>query len=471
MIFNSFQFIWLFPSIFVAYWLCYRFTGKGHSLAKYLLLAISYGVYMQWNAAFALVLLYVTAVTYAFGLLFAHPVKRKTCCLWGSIMLTIVPLLLFKYFNFITQAGASVLAWVGIDTPAPSLSWVIPLGLSFYTFQALGYMVDVYKERINAERKWWDYMLYVSFFPQILCGPISKASELLPQIKDPAPFKYTQAVSGLRMVLWGMFLKVVLADRVGMYTDVIYQNPEIYSGVSCFIASVFYSLQIFGDFAGYSYMAVGVARLLGINLIVNFHRPYFAQSIADFWKRWHISLTRWLTTYIYIPLGGSRCSKARNNLNIMLTFLVSGIWHGANYTFILWGAIHGFFQVVEKTLGLNKLNSKGILRFIRIIVTFLIVNTAWIFFRAPSIGDAFDIISRLFSSGGVLYLDLINFIYSFYAIAIVVAIEAWMEFGRKSFKAFLYKSVVIRWSAYCVLTLSILALGVMDASQFIYVQF
>lgn len=467
MVFNSFQFLWLFPLIFAAYWAVYKFTGKGHSMAKWLLLIVSYGVYMQWNAAFALVLLYVTAVTY-FGARYGGKSKGV---LWTGVILTLIPLLLFKYFNFITAAGASALAWVGIDTPSPSLSWVVPLGLSFYTFQALGYLVDVYKGEIQAEKNFGDYMLFVSFFPQILCGPISKGSELLPQIKNPAPFNYSQAVSGLRMVLWGMFLKVVLADRVGMYTDVIYRNPEIYSGASVFLASVFYSLQIFGDFAGYSYMAVGTARLLGINLIVNFRRPYFAQSVSEFWKRWHISLTRWLTTYIFIPLGGSRVGKFRNYLNIMITFLVSGIWHGANYTFILWGAIHGVFQCIEKFLGINKLQSHGLVRLLRILATFLIVNFAWIFFRADSISDAWFLIGRIFSPGGTFYVSLYDFVYAFYAIFVIFGVEAWMEFKPAGFRKFLNSSAIIRWTAYTAMVVSILAFGVLDSSQFIYVQF
>ena len=209
------------------------------------------------------------------------------------------------------------------------------IGISFYTFQALGYMLDVYHKRIQCERNWWNYMLFVCFFPQILSGPISKASDLLPQIKSERKFDYGFAVEGLRYLLWGMFLKVAFADRLALYVNPVLDNYSDYSGVSIFMACTFYSLQIYGDFAGYSLMAIGVARLMGFDLINNFNRPYLAASITEFWKRWHISLTRWLTTHVYIAMGGNRCSKVRQYINIMTTFLVSGIWHGANWTFII----------------------------------------------------------------------------------------------------------------------------------------
>lgn len=341
MIFNSFQFIWLFPLIFAIYWIvdiaiC---RGGGKKAANWLLLTISYGVYTQWSIPYSFILFGVTLITY----LFARIIESKQAFgknkyfIWSGVMLTLLPLLVFKYLNFITDAGASALAWIGIDSAPKGLNWVVPLGLSFYTFQALGYLWDVYYRKIEAEKNFADYMLFVAFFPQILCGPISKAEELLPQIKESKTFDYAQAVSGLRYLLWGMFLKVVFADRLGVYVDTIYADPLHFTGSSNLLAAIFYSFQIYGDFAGYSFMALGVAKLLGYDIIKNFNRPYFATSVSMFWKRWNISLTRWLTTYIYIPQGGSRKGKIRTYWNIMLTFLVSGIWHGANWTFIFWG--------------------------------------------------------------------------------------------------------------------------------------
>lgn len=214
------------------------------------------------------------------------------------------------------------------------LNWAIPIGISFFSFQAIGYLVDVYKQRVPMERNFIDYALFVSFFPQIMSGPISRASDLLPQIKNKRTFNEAKAVQGLKWLLWGMFLKTVMADRLGLYVDSVYNNFQYQSGFSCLVASFMYTMQIYGDFAGYSLMAIGVGRLLGFDLVNNFNHPYFATSITEFWKRWHISLTRWLTTYIYIGLGGNRCSKIRQYWNIMITFLVSGVWHGANWTFI-----------------------------------------------------------------------------------------------------------------------------------------
>ncbi|MDE6394441.1 MAG: MBOAT family protein [Duncaniella sp.] len=473
MIFNSFQFIWLFPLIFVIYW-AVRSGNRGYFFAKYALLAISYGVYLQWSLTFGAILLTVTAITYISARILSvtdTPSRRKAV-IWIGVLATLAPLILFKYFNFITQAGASVLAWIGIDTPPQSLSWVVPLGLSFYTFQALGYLWDVYRHKIKAETNWWDYMLFVSFFPQLLCGPISTAAELLPQIKTPRPFEYSAGVKGLRYILWGMFLKVVVADRLAVYVDTVYSSYTNFDGSSCALASLFYTLQIYGDFAGYSYMAVGVAELLGISLIMNFRRPYFATSVSEFWKRWNITLTRWLTTYVYIPLGGSRRGKVRTYRNILVTFLVSGIWHGANWTFILWGMIHGVFQCIEKFFGLNARVSHGITRAIRTLVTLLIVNMAWIYFRAPDIDTANRFIARIFTRwDGHLFIDSRTMSHAFAAIAIAFIVETWMEYGRRSFDKIFNSSAAIRWSAYCILMIMILTCGVLDSGQFIYVQF
>ena len=334
---------------------------------------------MNYNAAYALVLLYITIVTYGGGLLVEKVnVTRK---MWITVvaLLTLGPLLIFKYYNFICGNCNELLSLVGLRVSLPGLNWAIPLGISFFTFQAIGYLWDVYYKKVQAEKSFVDYLLFVSFFPQIA----------LPQIKKTHPFKYTQAVTGLKWLLWGMFLKVVVADRLGLYVDTVYRGYEHYSGTTCFIASLFYSIQIYGDFAGYSLMAIGIAKVLGFDLINNFRRPYFSVSVTDFWRRWHISLSRWLKDYVYIPLGGSRCGKWRIYWNILVTFLVSGIWHGANWTFIVWGILHGTFQIVEKALGFQKCTgNKGWQKGGRILITFLLVNFAWIFFRMPSLGEA-----------------------------------------------------------------------------------
>lgn len=436
-----------------------------------MLLAISYGLYAQWNMPYTLILFGITLITFFFALFF-DKVKnaRGKLMVACGVCLTLLPLIIFKYYNFITEAGASALAWIGIDTPPSGLDWVVPLGLSFYTFQALGYLIDVYQKKIKAEHNFADYMLFVAFFPQILCGPISSASDLLPQIKDNSEFSYSRAVSGLRYLLWGMFLKVVLADRLAIYVDTVYADPLKYSGSSSLLASVFYSLQIYGDFAGYSFMALGVARLLGYDIIRNFDRPYFATSVSAFWKRWNISLTKWLTTYVYIPLGGNRKGKLRTYSNIIATFLVSGIWHGANWTFIFWGAIHGTAQCIEKFFGLNAPVLKKYFVVPRILLTFIIVNTAWIFFRMPSISEGFLVINHIFSFGSV-YLEPLVISCALFAIAVVVTLEILMEYKWNKFKVFLSRHIILRWGGYIFLLMSILLFGVLNSGQFIYVSF
>ena len=347
--FNSFNFWLVFPLIFSFYWLI---PSKYASYKKWYLIFISYLLYMNWKPAFALVLFWVTCATF-FGakVLFGNEKKKSRHLIWLFSLMSLFPLLAFKYYNFINENVTLGLEQIGLHFALPGLNWAVPIGISFFTFQAVGYLFDVYYKRIQPEKSFADYVLFVSFFPQVTSGPISKASELLPQIKNPRPFNYQQGVDGLKLLLWGMFIKLVVADRLGLYVDVVYSNYVHYSGFCCLLASVFYTFQIYGDFAGYSLMAMGIAKTLGYDIVNNFRQPYLSVSVTDFWRRWHISLSRWLKDYVYIPLGGSRCSKLRNYWNIFVTFLVSGIWHGANWTFIVWGIMHGVAQIIEKALG------------------------------------------------------------------------------------------------------------------------
>ena len=388
-------------------------------------------------------------------------------------MLGLLPLLIFKYYDFLNNIISDGLATIGLQFSLPGLNWAIPVGISFFTFQAVGYMLDVYHGRVKAEKNFLDYLLFVSFFPQVMSGPISKADELLPQIKKPRTFNYEQGKQGLKYLLWGMFIKLVIADRLGLFVDTVYANYIHYSGSTCFVASIFYTLQIYCDFAGYSLMAVGIARTLGFNLVNNFRRPYLATSITDFWKRWHISLTRWLTQQVYIPLGGSRCSKTRTYWNIFVTFLVSGIWHGANWTFIVWGCMHGVFQIVEKALGWQKYEGTNwAIKAIRICVTFLLVNFAWIFFRMPNLGDAFSMIGQMVTNLGTPNLSDIAFSVRI-VLAMTLTILLFKDIKDEFFSSrirFLDKKVV-RWSIYVFLFAMILSYGVLDGGQFIYVSF
>lgn len=481
MIFNSFQFIWLFPLIFIGYYLLsYLFSGKfperQRKISNVLLLIISYGLYAQTNMAYTLILLGVTLVTYLFALLIERcdTNKRKKHLIACGGALALIPLLVFKYYNFIISTTQSFLESLHCAPPhLPGLNWAIPLGISFFTFQAVGYLMDVYYQRIKAERNWWDYMLFVSFFPQIMSGPISKAKDLLPQIKTCRKFDAAMATQGLKWFVWGLFLKVMMADRLGMYVDKVLDNYMFNSGTSCLLAVVYYSFQIYGDFAGYSFMAMGVGKLMGFNLINNFQRPYLSTSITDFWRRWHISLSTWLKDYVYIPLGGSRCSKGRNYWNIFVTFLVSGIWHGANWTFVFWGILHGVFQIIEKMLGWQKCTtSSKLIRFSRILLTFVLVSIAWIFFRQPTISDAFGVIERILTEHGALFKPSNkDVVFSLLSIGIVVCADLIREFQIKKFYRLVQAPIAIRWCMYYALLLLILLSGVFDSSQFIYVSF
>lgn len=475
MIFNSFQFLWLFPIIFIIYY-GYNSLFNKNKISKssnYLLLVISYLIYSQWNPAYTLILLGVTLCTYYGAILIENKnaYHNKKCIISIFAILTLLPLIIFKYYNFITENVNLIFEMIGIKTGIPGINWALPIGLSFFSFQAVGYLWDVYYNKIKAERNLSDYMLFVAFFPQIISGPISKASALLPQIKAERVFDYNKAVQGLKWLLWGFFLKTVMADRLGLYVDTVYSNYEHYSGLTCFVASIFYSFQIYGDFAGYSLMAIGIGRLLGFDLINNFNRPYFADSITEFWHRWHISLSTWLKDYIYIPLGGSRCSKIRSYWNIFITFLVSGIWHGANWTFIIWGSIHGLIQILEKIFGLQKTNSKGLVKLLRILVTFMTVNFAWIFFRMPTFESGYDICSRIVNDFiGELFIDLPTMCMGFFAIAIVLIKEICEEYFP-NITLFNNRSLIIRWATYTIILILIILLGVFDSSQFIYANF
>jgi len=470
MAFNSLHFWLVFPPVFLLYWLI---PQRLPALRKIWLIVASYLLYLNWKPVFALVLLYVTLVTYLGARSFESVKSRKALLGWVFGLLSLSPLLAFKYYNFLNESLTSVLELLGLHFALPGLNWAVPVGLSFFTFQATGYLFDVYRGQQEAEKNFLDYALFISFFPQIASGPISKARDLLPQIKNPSPFSRPMAVQGLKFLLWGMFLKVVIADRLGIFVDTVYAHYLHYNGTTLLVAAVLYAIQIYGDFAGYSLMAIGLASTLGFSLVQNFRRPYLAVSITDFWRRWHISLTRWLKDNIYIPLGGNRCSRLRCYLNILITFLVSGIWHGAAWTFIIWGILHGLIQIAEKALGWTDYKgSNPLVRALRILATFLIVSLAWVFFRSPDISTAVSYLGRIFTSvgipavsemGGVVLLILLT------ALSIMVFKELREEFFPERFRFLNTKPV--RRGAYLSLFCFICMFGVLDGGQFIYVSF
>lgn len=469
MIYNSFNFIVLFPLIFLAY---YAIPSGYKKIRNFYLLAVSYLLYLQWKPVYALILLFVTIVTY-YSAIAVTRVKHRKRAVTVSVLLALLPLVFFKYFNFINESVSGLLATVGLAFQFPGLNWAIPIGISFYTFQALGYLWDVYYKRQNAEHDFLVYALFVSFFPCILSGPINKASLLIPQLRSLRTyFDYYKVVEGLRLLLWGMFMKVVVADRVGIYVDKILPSYENYTGLTCFIASILYTIQIYADFAGYSLMAIGVGKTLGFELTENFRRPYFAVSVTDFWRRWHISLSTWLRDYVYIPMGGSRCPKFRNYWNIFVTFLVSGIWHGANWTFIVWGIWHGLFQIIEKMFGQQKCNYGWFGKGIKIVVTFLLVNFAWIIFRMPTLTDAIRVIFRIFDTTlPITFYVNRHLAFAFIGIGLLFLKDLRDEWMPNRFPLMNSPFICIRWATYAFLLMMILTTGVLGADQFIYINF
>lgn len=381
----------------------------------------------------------------------------------------------FKYFSFINEQVYIILSVLGLRYNLQGLNWAIPIGISFFTFQALGYLFDVYYKIIEVEKDFLTYALFISFFPSILSGPINKASLVIPQLKSLRPyFDYAKAVDGLKMLLWGMFMKVVVADRVALYVDTVIPNYMNYTGVTCFVASIFYTIQIYADFAGYSLMAIGVGKVLGFELTENFRRPYFALSVTDFWHRWHISLSTWLKDYVYIPLGGSRCSKIRNYWNIFVTFLVSGIWHGANWTFIVWGILHGLVQIFEKAIGQQRCEYDRFGKTVKIVITFLLVNFAWIFFRMPTVSDACNIMIRIFDYNlpmSIYASSISNMSLIVMATLVLLMKDFTDEFMPGQLELFNNRHRMIRWGAYCLTLTMIMLFGVFGADQFIYANF
>ena len=469
MVYNSLNFLILYPFIFLLY---YAIPAKYKKARDLYLLIVSYSLYISWKPIYALILLGITLSSYITSIQIEKTRKPKFFMQIG-IFFTLLPLLFFKYFNFINDQIVGLLGFWGWHVQLPGLNWAIPIGISFFTFQSLGYIWDVYYKKITSEKNFLTYALFISFFPSLLMGPINKASLVIPQIKNIRPyFDYAKAVEGLKMILWGMFMKVVVADRVAIYVDTVLSHYINYTGTTCLVASILYSIQIYSDFAGYSLMALGVGKTLGFELTENFRRPYFAISVTEFWHRWHISLSTWLKDYVYIPLGGSRCSKARNYWNIFLTFLVSGIWHGASWSFIIWGCLHGLFQIIEKALGQQKCKYGWFGKTVKIIITFLLISFAWIFFRMPTLTEAWGVLERIcdFSLPKTIYLgSMWGFI--IIAISILLIKDFKDEFFPNRFSLVHNKHRWIRWCSYVSLVWLILLAGVFGADQFIYANF
>lgn len=472
MLFNSINFLIFFPIVTVLYFLIkpkYRWI---------FLLISSYYFYMNWKPVYAILIFLSTLVTWVCSILIdkSSNKKHKRAFLVVSLLINFGILFVYKYLNFLNEVGADFLNLLGIKWGLPNFDLLLPVGISFYTFQAVGYTIDVYRGDLKAEKHFGIYALFVSFFPQLVAGPIERTKNLLPQFKEIKYFSIENLVSGFKVALWGYFLKLVLADNLAQYVNAVFNNVEFHSGKSFALASVLFGFQIYGDFAGYSLIAIGVAKIMGFDLMTNFKRPYFAQNIASFWSRWHISLSTWFKDYLYIPMGGNRVSENRNYFNLFFTFFVSGIWHGANYTYVVWGALHGFYLVTEKFLGIKKEKTERLrnnypLYFLKTLVTFLLVCFAWIFFRANTIGDAWHIITSFLDfHKGTLFVKYEVLFVSFLALTTVLLKETYEEF-YSSCKVKILENTYVKAFLLAVVFSMILLIGVFDSGQFIYFQF
>ena len=467
MIFNSIQYIIFLPIIFLLYW------AIPHKWRNWLLLIASYYFYMCWNALYAILIIFTTISTWKLATMMnGKSPKIRKILLSLSVTLNLSILFTFKYYDFLMSILADVTNLLSIQIVPVKLGLLLPVGISFYTFQAIGYSIDVYRRDIKSENNLGVFALFISFFPQLVAGPIERASHLLPQFKEQKSFSYENFRNGLMIILFGFFLKLGLADRCAIYVDSIFNNISQHNGASYLLASFCFTFQIYGDFFGYSLIAIGSAKMLGYNMCDNFNRPYLSTSITEFWHRWHISLSSWFRDYVYIPLGGSRCSGIRRNMNLMATMLLSGLWHGASMNFVVWGGLHGIAMCVERTLGIAKAPQNRLTYYIRIATTFIIVCFLWIFFRADTLTDALTIISGIFTDFGKPYIVWAHII----IIAFVLFILAMQEIiYEKGFHVSSIHNIWLRHSvryAFIVLTISFIMLfGVLNGDQFIYFQF
>lgn len=475
MLFNSIDFILFYILVTTLYFSCpYKFRWI-------ILLAASCYFYMAFVPIYILILGFTIVVDYFAGIYIekAQDKRKRKLLLMASLVANIGILAVFKYFNFINLNIDYLFQKFNYHNPIPYLTILLPIGLSFHTFQAMSYTIEVYRGNHKAEKHFGIYSLYVMFYPQLVAGPIERPQNILYQMHTKYPFNYNLMVSGLRMMLWGFFKKLVIADRLSIFVNSVYNNPDLHNGTTIVIASLFFAVQIYCDFSGYTDIAIGCARTMGFELMKNFNRPYFATNIQDFWRRWHISLSTWFRDYLYIPLGGSKVSTSRRYLNLFIIFLVSGIWHGANYTYIIWGALHGFYSVVYVIIKpyLRKVPENEfaatLMRMGNIAITITFVTFAWIFFRANSVTDAFTLIGNLKSFGAKPFLGdgISNFAHSLLAIAILFMVEYKMEYMPHKFNWFTSRHLAVRWGSIAVTVFLLLILGVFNGGQFIYFQF
>lgn len=494
MLFNSLEFLIFFPIVAILYYLIpakYRYIW---------LLVSSYYFYMCWNVLYSLILLGATIVTYCCGLLLQKfsdvdaSDRKKKMVLAVSCVLNLSVLFVFKYSDFIIENMQRVLNRVNINVSIPRVSLLLPVGISFYLFQAIGYTIDVYRKTIRAERNFLKYALFVSFFPQLVAGPIERSSNLLPQFEEVHEFDLQKIKDNLVLMGWGLFMKIVIADRIAILVDTVYGNLYVYGGWYIIIATILFAFQIYCDFAGYTTIAIGAAGVMGFRLMDNFKSPYCAVTVKDFWGRWHISLTGWFRDYLYIPLGGNRKGKIRKYLNQIIVFLVSGLWHGAMWSYVVWGGINGLYLVLGDIFApirakirekLKYDNSTWGDRAFQVVITFIMVDFSWIFFRARGTKEAMLAIRSIFEvkNVGILFdgslyslgLDIRNFWFMIVSLVLLFAVDELHYYGF-SFREWLKKqNLWFRWICYLSLIGMIVVFGIWgagyDSTAFIYFQF
>jgi alginate O-acetyltransferase complex protein AlgI len=484
MLFNSFTFLVFFPVVATIYFvLPHRFRWAW-------LLAASCYFYMAFIPIYILILFFLIAVDYIAGILIADATgPKRRWLLVMSIVANVGMLAVFKYFNFFNANARTIAEVFHWPYGVPALNLILPIGLSFHTFQAMSYTIEVYRGRQKAERHLGIYALYVMFFPQLVAGPIERPQNLIHQFYEKHDFDYDRVTNGVRRMAWGLFMKVVIADRLANYVNPVYNDPNSFEGLTLVVATVFFALQIYCDFAGYSHIAIGAAQVMGFKLMQNFNRPYLSRSISEFWSRWHISLSSWFRDYVYIPLGGNRVGKVRWYYNLFITFLLSGLWHGANWTFVVWGALNGFYLIsaimtrdmrerIASAVGLS--TRPRFHAVVKVLTTFALTCLAWVFFRANSVHDALHIISHMVArptphqvlpdalrAEGITKLEVA---YSAMLIAALMAFElasTKIDVARR----FALQPAWVRWPAYYALCMSIWLLGMTTERAFIYFQF
>lgn len=482
MIFNSIDFAIFLPIVFILYWFVFQ---KNIRIQNILIVIASYTFYGWWDWRFLGLILFSTIVDYTIGLLLKKQEdnnKRKHL-LYTSIFINLGLLGFFKYYNFFVSNFVEAFTFLGVKPNIDTLNIILPIGISFYTFQTLSYTIDVYKRKLEPTNDFIAFSAFVTFFPQLVAGPIERAVDLLPQFYKKRTFDYSKAVDGLRQVLWGLFKKIVIADNCAEYANIIFNNHTEHSGLMLILGALFFAFQIYGDFSGYSDIAIGTSRLFGFNLMQNFAFPYFSRDIAEFWRRWHISLNTWFRDYIYIPLGGSRGGNFMKIRNTFIIFIISGFWHGANWTFIFWGLINAIYFLPLLINNRNRVNMGTVAEgkklpnrkeVLQILSTFVITIFAWIFFRAENISHAFSYISRIFSSS---ILSSSNFkalpnIQTTSILLIIFIIIEWI--GRE--QQYAIQKLGLKWKSslrylmYFILILSLFFFGG-EEQQFIYFQF